>query len=76
MDGLLDQFYNNISTQIALGVVPASTSAPVKWNMQSEGIHLEFKMSGDFYSRTDYLLERILRSGVDVLKYEGIVDCK
>jgi len=70
----MEQFYNNASTQVALGVIPELGSPLVKWYPHSPYVQLEFTTSGDFYARTDYLIERLLRSGIDVLKYEGLVD--
>lgn len=74
-EDLITQFYNNVSTQIALGVLPASASVAIQWHAHSSYVNLEFTTSGDHWTRTDYLIERILRSGIDVLKYEGLVDC-
>ncbi|KZP05946.1 alpha/beta-hydrolase [Athelia psychrophila] len=73
-EDLITQFYNNVSTQIALGVLPASASVAIQWHAHSSYVNLEFTTSGDHWTRTDYLIERILRSGIDVLKYEGLVD--
>lgn len=74
-EDLMDQLYNNVSTQIALGVLPASASVAIQWHAHSSYMQLEFKTSGDFWTRTDYLVERVLRSGIDILKYVGLVDC-
>lgn len=73
---LIQQFYNDISVQHELGVVSnVSESGPVPWNAHSVTLGTEFQLSGDFYAKTDYLIERVLRSGVDILIYEGMVDC-
>ena len=37
-------------------------------------ISTTFQMSADFYWKTDFLLEKLLRNGLDVLIYEGMVD--
>ena len=64
-------FYNNASVQTRLGVV-----TPVLWEAHSVQLFYAFVYSGDWESQTDYLFERLLRSGVSVLKYQGMVDCK
>ncbi|KAF7980745.1 hypothetical protein HWV62_36771 [Athelia sp. TMB] len=73
-EDLMNRFYNNASTQVALGVISELGSTLVKWSAQSQYVQLEFMTNGDFFARTDYLVERVLRSGIDVLKYEGLVD--
>jgi len=67
-------FYNNRSVQIELGVINEENMETVKWAPHVETIATEYRISGDFAKRTDYLMERMMRAGVDVLKYEGMVD--
>lgn len=61
-------FYNNETIQRELGVSG-------EWVAHSRGVYAAFAISGDWDERTDYLFERLLRSGIDILKYEGMVDC-
>ena len=73
----LNRFYNNASVQYQLGVVSdPTTRSPVKWEPDDAEINMAFQMSADFFRRTDFLLERLLRNGLDVLIYEGMVDCQ
>ena len=48
----------------------------MKWEPDDAEINMTFQMSADFFRRTDFLLERLLRNGLDVLIYEGMVDCQ
>lgn len=73
-ESALDEFYNSADVQVALGVIRKETQ-PVRWLAHNMKLHSEYTLSGDFNRRTDHLMERILRAGVDVLKYEGMVDC-
>ena len=73
----LNRFYNNASVQYQLGIVSdPTTRSPVKWEPDDAEINMTFQMSADFFRRTDFLLERLLRDGLDVLIYEGMVDCQ
>lgn len=73
----LTRFYNNASVQFQLRVVSdPTTRSLVKWQPHSSAIGTQFQMSADFFKRTDYLVERLLTSGLDVLIYEGMVDCE
>lgn len=76
-DAHLDRFYNKASVQYQLGVVSdPTTRSPVNWEPHSVEIAIAFQMSADFFRRSDFLLERLLRNGLDVLIYEGMVDCQ
>ncbi|ORX36239.1 Alpha/Beta hydrolase protein [Kockovaella imperatae] len=66
-------FYNNASVQAALGVIQPGQPAKV-WESHSRRVAAEFILSGDWDERTDYLFARLLKSGVGILKYEGMVD--
>ncbi|KAK4687542.1 hypothetical protein P7C73_g2582, partial [Tremellales sp. Uapishka_1] len=66
-------FYNNATVQAELGVIEADAAQKV-WDAHSARVHMAYVYSGDWDVATDFLFERLLRSGVSVLKYEGMVD--
>ncbi len=68
-------FYSSAKTQAALGVIAAGDEA-IKWQPHNAKLNVEYHISGDALRRSDHLVERMMRSGVDVLKYEGMVDCE
>lgn len=71
---LINQFYNNVEVQIELGVA-TNASSPTRWDAHTRTILLEFHMSGDFLLKTDNFIQLILKTGVDILICEGMVDC-
>ncbi len=71
-------FYNNATVQAAIGVISSPQQEAKVWDTHSARVHAEFTFgeTGDWNGHTDGLVERLLRSGVGVLKYEGMVDCE
>lgn len=62
--------------QAQLGVIASAADVPKYWPAHSSRVHMEYVYSGDWDRSTDVLFERLLRSGVAILKYEGMVDCE
>ncbi|WWC71786.1 uncharacterized protein I206_105745 [Kwoniella pini CBS 10737] len=69
-------FYNTPSVQASLGVNASDTTAErgKVWNAHSESIWSAFVYSGDWETKTDGLMGKLLDTGVGVLVYEGMVD--
>lgn len=68
-------FYNNATVQSQLGVIAPGEQAKL-WEAHSPRVYIQYTSSGDWDVHTDVLFERLLRSGVSLLVYEGMVDCK
>lgn len=75
-ESAVTSFYNNATVQAQLGVITSPMAAPKAWYAHSSRVYVEFIYSGDWDGLTDMLFERLLRSGVSILKYEGMVDCE
>ncbi len=69
-------FYNNATVQAELGVIAHPAEKPKLWEVHARRVMMEYVYSGDWDRHTDLLFERLLRSGVSILKYEGMVDCE
>ncbi|KAK8864746.1 hypothetical protein IAR55_002002 [Kwoniella newhampshirensis] len=67
-------YFNNASVQAVLGVIGKSSDKPLSWEAHSARVWHAYVYSGDWDVQTDVFFERLLRSGVSVLKYEGMVD--
>nr|XP_031858852.1 uncharacterized protein CI109_005671 [Kwoniella shandongensis]KAA5525924.1 hypothetical protein CI109_005671 [Kwoniella shandongensis] len=67
-------YYNNATVQAELGVIHKPSDASKLWEAHSARIWHAYVFSGDWDVQTDVYFERLLRSGVSVLKYEGMVD--
>jgi carboxypeptidase C (cathepsin A) len=72
----MNAYWNNATVQYDIGVLSSLDQEPRKWEAHAFLVHQAYIRSGDWDVRTDFLFERLLRSGVGILKYEGMVDCE
>jgi hypothetical protein len=69
-------YFNNATIQAELGVISDVKDGAKLWEAHSPRVWAGFVYSGDWDIQTDIFFERLLRSGVSILKYEGMVDCE